>query len=298
MVKTDVEKLVRSELDGRLVKHGLESLRYDVVNWEEALYFFFPKEGCESFEKALIAIASEMDKSIGSLLRLKKGSVEYEREEDYIDDDEDFDGDDEEAVSPEIAALQAKIAALPKFPIDVIDKRTFAGEPHIIVEACKADCVETEEEKSWEAVANEQEKLEDMIAEIEEREDRLEQEEYERTHPFTLLPIPPPPKTRNTEVYLTMAYEPYDDIEKGEKTTEFREYNEYYVKKLLSQPIKTIRFQRGYGGPGHDAPRQMRWSVKNIEYYNINTGKSAPLNNVPEGFRPTHIAIDLDARVD
>lgn len=298
MVKTDVEKLVRSELDGRLAQRGLESLRYDVVNWEESLYFFFPREGCESFEKALVAIASEMDKSLCPLLRLKKGSVEYAREEDYIDDDEDFDGDDEEAVSPEIAALQAKIAALPKFPIDVIDKRTSAGEPLIVVDVRKADCVETEEEKSWEAVANEQEKLEDMIAEIEEKEARLEQEEYERTHPFTLLPIPPPPKTRNTEVYLTMAYEPYDDIEKGEKTTEFREYSEYYVKKLLSQPIKTIRFQRGYGGPGHDAPRQMRWSVKNIEYYNINTGKSAQLDNVPEGFRPTHIAIDLDARID
>ena len=126
----------------------------------------------------------------------------------------------------------------------------------------------------------------------------MQNEEYERTHAFKLLPIPRPPAKLNPEVYLTMAYEPYDDIEKGEKTTEFREYNEYYVRKLLSQPLRTVRFQRGYGGPGHDAPRQMRWSVKDIDYYNINTGKSAPLDNVPEGFRPTHIAIDLDARID
>ncbi len=298
MVNKDVANRIKAEVDVQLAKRGLGSLRYDVVNWEESLYFFFPKEGCESFEKALVAIASEMDKSLGPLLRLKKGSVEYEREEDCFDDDDDFDGDDEEAVSPEIAALRAKIVALPKFPIDVIDKRTFAGEPHIIVDVRKTDCVETEEEKSWVAVSDEQEELEDMITEIEERKSRLELEEYERTHPFKLLPIPRPPAKLNPEVYLTMAYEPYDDIEKGEKTTEFREYGAHYVKKLLSQPIKTIRFQRGYGGPGHDAPRQMRWSVKNIEYYNINTGKSAPLNNVPEGFRPTHIAIDLDARID
>lgn len=108
-----------------------------------------------------------------------------------------------------------------------------------------------------------------------------------------LIPIPPPPKNASTEVYLPLRYEPYDQIEGGGKGTEFRAYTPHWVKALLSHPIKTVKFQRGYGA----GARQMVWKVRNIELYDIESRKSANPRAVPEGFRPTHIAVDLGGRV-
>ena len=38
-------------------------------------------------------------------------------------------------------------------------------------------------------------------------------------------------------------------------------------------------------------------TVAKIEYYDINSRQSAPIDNPPAGFRPTHIAIDLGDRI-
>ena len=293
MVKAEGVKLVLSELDGRLAHRGLGGLRYELVNWWESLYLVFPAELSADCDKDISAVVKAVARALPDYIDAKRSSFVREEPDDEDGSDEDLSesGDetsDDDDYPPEIAA---QIAALPHFPIDEFWDKMSKGVPYVEIWVKKRFVERSEMEDAYDQTEEERERLEDEAV-------KMQNDEYERAHPFTLLPIPPPPKTRNTEVYLTMAYEPYDDIENGEKLTEFREYSEYYVKKLLSQPIKTIRFQRGYGGPGHDAPRQMRWSVKDIDYYNINTRKSAPLDNVPEGFRPTHIAIDLDARID
>ena len=108
-----------------------------------------------------------------------------------------------------------------------------------------------------------------------------------------LIPIPPAPKNASTEVYLPLRYEPFDQIASGEKKTEFREYTPHWVKQLLSRPIKTVKFQRGYDA----GAAQMTWTVKNVELYNMENRRSAKPTAVPKGFRPTHIAIDLGARI-
>ena len=126
-------------------------------------------------------------------------------------------------------------------------------------------------------------------------EERAEMRKHWREN---LIPIPPPPKNATDEVYLTLDYEYYDMIKSGEKTTEFREYSPYWVKRLLSHPIKTVRFQRGYGGPGHPPPEQMVFKVKDIVLYEIATKKECPADNPCEGILPTHIAIDLGERID
>ena len=138
-----------------------------------------------------------------------------------------------------------------------------------------------------------------MDSDPEYRAKKLEEQRAEMRQHWreNLIPIPPPPKNATDEVYLTLDYEYYDMIKSGEKTTEFREYSPYWVKRLLSHPIKTVRFQRGYGGPGHPPPEQMVFKVKDIVLYEIETKKECPPDNPCEGIMPTHIAIDLGERI-
>lgn len=115
-----------------------------------------------------------------------------------------------------------------------------------------------------------------------------------------IIPIPPPRKNAPSELYLTMAYEPYDQIKAGEKVTEFRRYTENWVKRILANPPKTIRFQRGYGGPGRPKPEQMVWTVKEngISLYELETRKSCdPWKLDVEGILPDFIAMDLGVRL-
>lgn len=112
-----------------------------------------------------------------------------------------------------------------------------------------------------------------------------------------ILPIPPPPKKANDELYLTLAYEFYDAIKAGTKRTEYRDYTPNRVKKILSHPIRTVKFQRGYGGPGHAAPEQMVWTVERVSLCEAATGQKGDPLNPPEGFLPDCIAIDLGKRL-
>ena len=149
-------------------------------------------------------------------------------------------------------------------------------------------------EEEWD---EEQERLDNdpEYAKKKQEEELEEKRKYWRDY---LIPIPKPPKDATDEAYLTLAYEYYDMIKSGEKTTEFREYSPFWVKRLLSHPIKTVRFQRGYGGPGHPPPEQMVFKVKDIVLYEIGTRKECPADNPCEGIMPTHIAIDLAERID
>lgn len=150
----------------------------------------------------------------------------------------------------------------------------------------------------------------DEAVERECEDEDLEAVEAERRANYLdyIIPIPPPPKKWTDELYLTMAYEPYDHIKDGyideadgefkRKTTEFRRYTESWVKKILSHPLKTVRFQRGYGGPGRPKPEQMVWTVKGITLYDSSTRKECSPDKIDVGFIPDFIAIDLGEHME
>lgn len=283
MITKDTETRIVDEFSRQLAAHGLSDIKYEAINWCNSITIVVP-DAPKSRDKTLAATFQSVMRSLPDCLDERRSSFGREDpEEEDLFDDEDIDDD----TPPEIAA---QLAALPRFPIDDFDAKIERGVPYFDFWAKPQFVVSSEEEAAYDRRDEERGRLEDLAFGDSESDDDAGE--------FEFLPIPPPPKTRNTEVYLTMAYEPYDDIEKGEKVTEFREYNEYYVKKLLSQPRKTVRFQRGYGGPHHDAPRQMRWTIKNIEYYNHYTRESCPIDNPTSGFKPTFIALDLGERID
>ena len=294
MVKKDIADQVVQFVESGLSANGLSCLKHEVYNWRDRLWLVFEKDGFqEDFNAIFERLVSEAISKFSSFV-LPKSSVFTPPEDDDTDDDDfaedDFDEEDsddsdaDDELSPE---ARAAIAALPKFRVDECLDRICDGYPNIEF-MFRPTCTFVSDED------HQIDERDAAVARIEDEDSRKPR----RDHGFKLLPIPPPPKKPNPEVYLTMAYEPYDQIEKGEKLTEFREYSEYYVKKLLSQPLMTVKFQRGYGGPGHDAPRQMRWTIRKIEYYDIDTRESAPVVGTPDGFVPSHIAIDLGERIN
>ncbi len=122
-----------------------------------------------------------------------------------------------------------------------------------------------------------------------------------------IIPIPPPRKNAPSELYLTMAYDPYDWIEKGfidedgqhaYKRSEYRSYTPNWVKRILANPPKTIKFQRGYGGPGRPAPAQMVWTVEKIVLVHKYDESECDPWNVPAGFVPQFIKMYIGQRVD
>ena len=119
--------------------------------------------------------------------------------------------------------------------------------------------------------------------------------DYDVPDPKTgLYKIPPADEKAPDQIYLTLAYEPFDAIKRGEKKTEFRAYTPNYVRKLLANPPKTVKFQRGYG----KGAEQMIFEVANVDLYDMKTRRSARPGSEPKDFRPTHIAIDLGGRAD
>lgn len=282
MIDKEIESSLLREFSMRLATLGL-SLEYEALNWGKSLYLVFDKGLPSALDRRLSCIVRDMVRCNRDFLNAKR--CEFVREEPDEGETLGEDGSDEE-MPPDIAA---QIAALPKFPIDEFYVKVDSGVPFIEFWVKPQFSSRSDEETAYDRREEERERLVELALVGSDGDDE--------DGDFTLLPIPPPSKTRNTEVFLTMAYEPYDDIENGEKVTEFREYKAYYVRKLLSQPLKTVRFQRGYGGPHHEPPRQMRWTIKNIEYYNHVTRKSCPIDKPTNGFKPTFIAIDLGDRV-
>ncbi len=130
-----------------------------------------------------------------------------------------------------------------------------------------------------------------------EQEGEESKEEMRKHWQDFIIPIPPPPKSGSDEVFLTLAYEFYDAIKAGTKKTEYRDYTENWVKKLLSRPVRTVKFQRGYGGPGRPAPEQMVWTVSRISLFESETKTKGDPSNPPKGMIPDCIAIDLGKQV-
>ena len=143
----------------------------------------------------------------------------------------------------------------------------------------------------WEAECAAEEARE----EAEYQAERKERHEHYRDY---LLPIPPPPKDAVDEAYLVMDYENYDLIKSGEKTTEFRKYGAFYLKRLCSHPIKTVKLQRGYGGPGHPPPETMVFKVAKISLYELDGKIECAPGQTDIPILPDFIAIDLGERIE
>ena len=101
-------------------------------------------------------------------------------------------------------------------------------------------------------------------------------------------------KPEVTNVYLPLRYGYYDMIERGDKTVESREYNENWVKRLLSPPnLKTVTFQRGYA-KGSD---KMVFEIAGIELADEDGSRRYKADAIPDMSRPSWILIRLGKRI-
>lgn len=100
-------------------------------------------------------------------------------------------------------------------------------------------------------------------------------------------------KSKNDDGFLVLAGEFYDAIEAGNKKVEYRDFTKYNLKRTIG--LRTIRLNRGYGSKGQP-PRQMRWEVKKVALMDTESKECDPFN-VPDGFRPTTIAVHLGKRL-
>jgi len=100
------------------------------------------------------------------------------------------------------------------------------------------------------------------------------------------------PKT----LYLTLKKEFFDQIKKGDKTSEFREYKKHWIQKLMNADgsFKTYDFVLFKNGYHKNAP-QMTVEFKGIKiikektgwfkhekYFEIELGKIISLINIPD----------------
>ena len=97
-------------------------------------------------------------------------------------------------------------------------------------------------------------------------------------------------KSKTPDGYLVLRGEFYDLIESGKKTTEYRDFTEYNIKRTIG--LKTVRFNRGYV---KNAP-QMKWEVKKVMLTDGGDLECDPFD-VPKGFVPVTIAIHLGKRL-
>jgi hypothetical protein len=141
--------------------------------------------------------------------------------------------------------------------------------------------------------------------EIESRK-RLEEDKSKNAKPG-IVPIPMKQNVGRDECFLVLKKCYFDDIKSGDKTVEFREVNQYYADKLLGKekPLKFVKFQLGYGGPGHAAPEQMKFEIDSIvlvddfmdEFPAYTNGVPTASEDLPKGFNPTMYGIKLGQRV-
>ena len=99
--------------------------------------------------------------------------------------------------------------------------------------------------------------------------------------------------SKTGEGCFVLKGEYYDAIESGRKATEYRDLTPRNLS--LSIGIKTVKFQRGYGHPGHP-PRQMRFEVSSVRLLDASDRECDPYA-IPTNFLATTIAINLGKRV-
>jgi len=157
----------------------------------------------------------------------------------------------------------------------------------------------------------------DVIERMDADDLKKEQEEIEARRKFeenkskegshTDIPVPNKQKAKGDSCFLVLQKCYFDDINNGEKTVEFRELNQYYADKLLGkeEPLKFVKFQLGYGGPGHENPSQMMFEIDSIvlvddymdEFPAYTNGQPTSTKDLPKGFNPTMYGIKLGQRM-
>lgn len=158
--------------------------------------------------------------------------------------------------------------------------------------------------------------LEKQDREIEEEELREEQESKRRYEEHRrkimqegVIIRPHNTKSNNPELFYIMDRENFREIEIGYKEEEFRTYNQYHVDKCLGKGkdgIKTLVFQNGYGGKGHEYPRKIRFecdgiylcddTMEEVQAFN-DDGTLKEEDDLPEGFIPMYLAIHIGKRI-
>ena len=102
-----------------------------------------------------------------------------------------------------------------------------------------------------------------------------------------------------TEAYLVLKEEFYNRIKGGTKKTEYRDFTEYWVKRLLSHPLKTVKLNLGY------TEEHMIFEIDWIGVIDENDHEIHAFNNKgemndegkEESFLPRYISIHLGKRI-
>lgn len=114
--------------------------------------------------------------------------------------------------------------------------------------------------------------------------------------------IVPKPKDGGNCAYVVLRKEFYDKIESGEKTNEYREYNEYYVGKFLSHKVNFIKMNLGYS-----TGKSMTFAIRGLSYLDAEGSAEVPCYkengeltleaDLPSGFVPRYFKVSLGKRV-
>ena len=132
----------------------------------------------------------------------------------------------------------------------------------------------------------------------------IEAEEGDEVESY--IPTPSGYNSTTDTVFLSLKDEFFRRIQGGEKTTEYRNLNQYYCDKLFSPGIKKrfVKFNRGYlSGPEN----QMVFEIADIVYVGKNYEEfssmdkngnlCSPYEFAPEDFVPVMYGIKLGKRV-
>ena len=103
----------------------------------------------------------------------------------------------------------------------------------------------------------------------------------------------------STEAYLVLKEVFYNQIKAGRKTVEYRDFTDYWVGRLLSHPLKTVKMNRGY------TDEHMIFEIDWIGVIDENDHEIHAYNDKGEmndegkddSFEPRYISIHLGKRI-
>ena len=116
-----------------------------------------------------------------------------------------------------------------------------------------------------------------------------DREDWRKEHYFEPRQINRP--TEN--VFLTMRYRFFNDIEAGRKTVECRQYTQTWVDKLIRNNLRFVTFQRGY----EKGAKQMTFEIEKIEIADGDGRHRYSVEQMPDFADPEWILIRLGKRV-
>ena len=120
------------------------------------------------------------------------------------------------------------------------------------------------------------------------------------------LPTPSKCKAKDCPAFITVREDVFDQIARGEKTTEYRNLNQYYCDKFLPNGIarKAVKINRGYKS---GAENQMTFVISDIVLVS-ERGDEIPVHDengklivsyakIPRNFAPAAYGIKLGRRI-